>query len=269
MARRKNKREDEGMDESWLLPYADILTLLLALFIVLYSMSSVDAKKFEELSQVFNSVFVGDKGVVDNGEAIPPQDPSKEITAEDKKEDKEDKKAQKEAQDEKKAEELYSEKEQNELKKVQKRVDGYIEQNDLSEKFETSLSEEGLLITIRDTVLFDSGSASVRNTDESTAKELSDLLYMKPQREVIISGHTDNMPIRNSKYDSNWELSVSRAVNFMKLILKNDKLDPKSFSAKGFGEYQPSATNDTKEGRAKNRRVEIQIIANTKETESE
>lgn len=267
MARRKNKKEDEGMDESWLLPYADILTLLLALFIVLYSMSSVDAQKFQELSEAFNSVFVGDKGVVENGGAIPPQESSKDAPAQDKQDDED--KEHKKAQDEKKEEEIYSKKEQNELKKVQERVDGYIVKNDLSEKFETSLSEEGLLITIRDTVLFDSGSASVRGADESTAKELSDLLYMKPQREVIISGHTDNMPIRNSKYDSNWELSVSRAVNFMKLILENDELDPKSFSAKGFGEYQPSATNDTKEGRAKNRRVEIQIIANTKETESE
>src|SRR5699024_9981348 len=135
MARRKNKREDEGMDESWLLPYADILTLLLDLFIVLYSVSYEDEKKVEELSQVFNSVVVREKGVVDNGAGIPPQEPSKEITAEDEKEDNEDKEAQKEAQDGKKAEELYSEKEQNELKKVQKRVDGYIEQNDLSEKF--------------------------------------------------------------------------------------------------------------------------------------
>src|SRR5699024_615355 len=96
MARRKNKKEDEGMDESWLLPYADILTLLLALFIVLYSMSSGDDRKFQELYEGSNSVVVEDKGVVENGGAIPPQESSKDTPQQEKQddEDKEHKKPQ-------------------------------------------------------------------------------------------------------------------------------------------------------------------------------
>jgi chemotaxis protein MotB len=95
------------------------------------------------------------------------------------------------------------------------------------------------------------------------ASEIAELLIMDPPRNIIISGHTDNVPIRNSNFESNWELSVMRAVNFMKIILKNDQLDPKWFSAKGFGEFQPVAGNNTKEGRAKNRRVEILILPRT------
>lgn len=253
------------MDESWLLPYADILTLLLALFIVLYAMSSVDAQKFQELSQVFNSVFVGDKGVVDQGAAVSPDNPNEETLdiPKDKKDKpkKNDGKTDLEKQQE--AKQQYAKLENIELDKVKQRVDAYIVENNLKDKFETSLSKEGLLITIRDNVLFESGSANVRKEDEKTAKKLSKLLFMDPQREVIISGHTDNIPISNSKFESNWELSVTRALNFMKLILNGEELNPSSFSAKGFGEYQPSASNKTKEGRAKNRRVEIMILANT------
>lgn len=112
--------------------------------------------------------------------------------------------------------------------------------------------------------MFDSGRADVREEDIAVAKEISDLLVTDPPHNVIISGHTDNVPIRNSNFSSNWELSVMRAVNFMKIILENEQLDPRMFSAKGFGEFQPIASNDTEEGKAKNRRVEVLILPNGK-----
>jgi len=253
MAKKSKRKLDDHMDESWLLPYADILTLLLALFIVLFAMSSVDAQKFQQMSQVFNSVFVGDKGILEDGVAPPGDAPSTEIPLQNEEEDK-----KKDKEEDKKYD--FDIQEQAQLEKVKQRVDQYITNNKLAKQFETSLTSEGLLITIRDNVLFGSGSADVRTADEKTAKRLSELLYMDPQREIVISGHTDNIPIKNSEFDSNWELSVGRAVNFMKLILQNSELDPQSFSAKGSGEYQPVASNKTKEGRAKNRRVEILVL---------
>lgn len=147
-----------------------------------------------------------------------------------------------------------------ELKKLQDRVNEYIAANELQTQFATELTSEGLLLTIRDNVLFQSGSAVVGAKDEGIAKELSGLLEMDTPRSVIISGHTDNVPISTANYESNWELSVMRAVNFMKIILKNQNLDPRWFSAKGFGEFKPMASNDTSEGRAKNRRVEVLIL---------
>ena len=92
------------------------------------------------------------------------------------------------------------------------------------------------------------------------ADELAQLLMFDPPRNIVITGHTDNVPIKTPEFDSNWDLSVMRAVNFMKEIVSgNEELDSKYFSVKGFGEFQPIATNDTQEGRAKNRRVEVLV----------
>lgn len=259
MSKRRNKKtEDSGMDESWLLPYADILTLLLALFIVLYAMSSVDAQKFQELSRAFNSVFVGKQGILEEDEALLPdnQDNVEPMTPKDNDEDDSEEDEELNEEDLGQAERL----EVEALTEVQKRVDDYIIKNSLENRFETSLTKQGLLVTIRDHALFDSGSATVREKDKKIAMELSDLLLMDEQREVVIHGHTDNVPIHTAAYESNWELSVMRAINFMKIILVNEDLDPRYFSAKGSGEFQPIATNETKDGRAKNRRVEILIM---------
>ena len=133
----------------------------------------------------------------------------------------------------------------------------------LETQLATSLTIEGLSLTIRDNVLFNSGSADVRPEDLNIAKEISRLLEMDVPRSIIISGHTDNVPIKNANFESNWELSVMRAINFMKILLENPQLNPELFSAKGHGEFQPIASNDTEEGRAQNRRVEILILPKT------
>lgn len=236
------------MDESWLIPYADLLTLLLALFIVLFAMSSVDAVKFQQLSKAFNDVFTGGTGVLEF------QSPMPEGQMESPDERKEDVE---------KNEEANAAQDQLELKALQQKVNSYIKEKKLTDKLNTSLTDEGLLLTIRDNVLFESGRAEVRASDINVAKEIADLLIMEPPRNIIISGHTDNVPIKNARYESNWELSVMRAVEFMKIILKNENLDPRWFSAKGFGEFQPVATNDSAEGKARNRRVEILILPRT------
>lgn len=247
MARRKKKqRHEEHIDESWLVPYADILTLLLALFIVLFASSSVDAVRFQQLSNVFNQVFTSGTGFMD----FPSDSPSKEPTSPEQRTGAEDL-------------EKLGKNEQEELTEVQERVNAYIEKNDLTDKLGTNLTDEGMLISIRENVLFESGVAEVRSENRKMAKEISGLLVMDLPRNIIVSGHTDNIPIKNSKYESNWDLSVMRSVNFMKLLLENKDLDPEMFSAKGHGEFKPVASNETKKGRAKNRRVEILIVPRT------
>lgn len=238
--KKKQKRHEEHIDESWLVPYADILTLLLALFIVLFASSAVDAQKFNAMSAVFNQVFTGGAGVMDFPSATQMDNA-----------DSMDKGGGS------------GKTEQEELSDIQGKVNAYIENKDLTNKLATSLTDEGLLVTIRDNVLFESGVAEVRKADEKIAKDISALLVMDPPRSIVISGHTDNIPIKTYQFDSNWDLSVMRAVNFMKILLKNDGLDPEWFSAKGFGEFKPVASNKTAEGRAKNRRVEILIMPRT------
>ncbi|MGG0787283.1 flagellar motor protein MotB [Peribacillus simplex] len=247
MARRKKKqRHEEHIDESWLVPYADILTLLLALFIVLFASSSVDSVRFQQLSNVFNQVFTSGTGFMD----FPSDSPSNEPTSPEQRTGAED------------LEKLVKN-EQEDLMEVQERVNAYIQKNDLTDKLGTNLTDEGMLISIRENVLFESGVAEVRRENRKIAKEISDLLVMDLPRNIIVSGHTDNIPIKNYQYESNWDLSVMRSVNFMKLLLENKELDPEMFSAKGHGEFKPVASNETKKGRAKNRRVEILIVPRT------
>lgn len=240
--KKKHKHEDEHMDESWLVPYADLLTLVLALFIVLFAASSVDAQKFQQISRAFSSTFTGGTGVLEYPSPTPDGemeqlDIQKNLSSQDQKQI-----------------------EQNNLKKIQEKVNEYIQENNLESNLKTTLTNEGLLITILDNIFFDSGSATVRNKDINLAKDMSELLVMNSPRNIIVSGYTDNVPIRNSEFDSNWHLSVMRAVNFMKILVENKKLDPKAFSVKGYGEFKPVASNDTKEGRQKNRRVEVLIL---------
>lgn len=243
MARkRKHKQHDEHMDETWLIPYADLLTLLLALFIVLFAMSSVDAKKFEEIAESFNGVFTGDTSIMEYPNEIPVEEPS--ISNVNKKND------------------SNLLKENAELRALKVKIDAYINEKGLQENLKTTLTDEGLLISILNDVLFDSGSAHVKVEYEKVTQEVSNLLIMNPPRNIIISGHTDNVPMNNKEFSSNWHLSVIRAVNFMKILLENKNLDPRWFSAKGYGEFSPIATNDTTSGRKKNRRVEILILPN-------
>ena len=107
--------------------------------------------------------------------------------------------------------------------------------------------------------MFDTGESEVNPEYINLAEDISDLLVFDPPRNVVITGHTDNIPISGSKYSSNWELSVMRSVNFLKILVDKNTIDPLYFSAKGYGEFKPVASNDTVEGRAKNRRVEVLI----------
>ncbi|WP_046181097.1 flagellar motor protein MotB [Domibacillus tundrae] len=238
MAKRKrHKKHEEHVDESWLIPYADLLTLLLALFIVLFASSSVDVQKFQAIASAFNNEMEGGSGVLDF--PSPVSNPSMSET-----EEQENLKAA----------------DQKELQEMQEKMTAYIKENNLQDKVETTLNGEGLLLRIRDNVLFNSGEAEIQPAHLKNVQEISKLLVMDIPRSIIISGHTDNLPISTAQFDSNWELSAMRAVNFMKEILKNEQLDPRLFSAKGYGEYQPIASNDTDAGRAQNRRVEILIL---------
>lgn len=239
--RRKKQRKSSHINESWLLPYSDLLTLLVALFIVLFAMSEIDVEKYEKLSQVFNNEFSGGQGIFENSDS--PVDTPKEAPAETNKEEKE-------------------KRELTELEGLQKRINNYIEKSKLSEVLGTKLTDEGLLITILNNVSFDPASAKVKEEGRKIGKEVSKFLSTDPPHQIVVSGHTDDRPIHNNEFSSNWELSVMRAVNFMSLLLHNDKLDPKRFAAKGFGEQQSIVPNTSEQNRAKNRRVEVLILPN-------
>lgn len=257
--KRRHEDSEEHISESWLVPYADILTLLLALFILLYSASSLDAQKFQQLSQAFNIAFNGGKGVLENPSVIE-QGTDLESKRGGKDNDNKNGAANEQELTEEQVNQLLEQTEAD-LSELKKQIDEYIEVNGLSTSLETSLNMAQLLITIRDNALFESAETTVNPDGQKLAVSIAKMLEDYPDYNVIISGHTDNTPISNARFRSNWDLSVMRAVRFMDIILENTALDPGRFSAVGYGEHHPVASNDTPEGKAKNRRVELSIVS--------
>ena len=248
--RKRREHHDEHMDESWLLPYSDLLTLLLAAFLALLSASQIDAKKFELLKETFNETFTGAKGILENPSAVKPLSEHQTLEFTEELMDNLPSNSAMAAKAEK----------QRNLLDLKTSIDDYIKANNLTAQVNTQLNNSELMIVIRDHALFDSGSATVKPNSRSLAKALGEMLTKYSNYEVMVSGHTDNQPIRSATFPSNWDLSAQRSLNFMRLILENPSLNPSKFRSVGFGEYRPVDTNDTVEGRAKNRRVEVAIF---------
>ncbi|MFB9277548.1 flagellar motor protein MotB [Cohnella cellulosilytica] len=253
MSKKRHEPHEEHADESWLLPYSDLMTLLLALFIVLYAASSANTSKFEELSKAFKSALNSGIGILDAGGVT---------------EDNQLKRRTDDTQDrldngrKSKTREALKQEEQQNLEKLKQDLDKYIQKNGLSTQLETQLNQSQLLITIRDNALFASGSATVKTESQKLAVAIGNMLQQYPDYEILVTGHTDNQPINTYEFPSNWELSSKRAINFMKILLQNEAFDPKRFSAIGYGEFRPLESNDTEAGRAVNRRVEVSILRN-------
>ncbi|WP_036695765.1 flagellar motor protein MotB [Paenibacillus taiwanensis] len=254
----RKEHHEEHADESWLIPYADLMTLLLALFIVLYAMSAVDAQKFQEMSQAFstalNSGGAGN-GILDNNAVIPQGGRKPEEQSEEK-----DRKFETAADKAQERFALQAKQEQKQLEELQNKVNDYISKNGLTDQLNTKLNHSELKITINDSALFDSGKSDLKPGAKQLALTIGDMIKQYTGYQIVISGHTDNVPIKNSKYESNWDLSSARAVNFMKIVLGRSGLDPKLFQAVGMGEYHPVSSNNTNTGRAQNRRVEVSIL---------
>ena len=241
MSKRRKKAEDH-VDESWLIPYADIMTLLLALFIVLFAASEIDAQKFKQISDSFNSELQGGKNILDHEAAVETVIPLELLIEE-----------------ETNTPDVSLEQDFKELGELQEKIEGYIEEKGLSPRLETMLTGKGLVLKITEGILFPPGGANISEEPRKVAKEISDLLVTDMPREIHIEGHTDNVPSASVEFPTNWELSTARAINFMKVLLENEELKPEYFSATGYSEYRPIATNNTAKGRAENRRVAVLI----------
>lgn len=231
---KKNVHHEEHPDETWLIPYADMLTLLLALFIVMFAMSKVDSEKFERMSQDFNVIFSGGSGTLENGVIITPHnEPGEPIISE-------------------------SSIESNKMNEIKSVLEKEAEEAGYSDKVIVMLNREGLEVSIQDILLFKSGEAKV--VDEVTPLLLKIAEMLKQlDNEITIAGHTDNQPISSGKFRSNWDLSAMRAINVMNFMVENGGMSPEKFNIQAFGEYKPKYDNETREGRARNRRVEIII----------
>ena len=245
MKKHKKEQHEEHMDETWLVPYSDILTLLLALFIILFAAGQIDQKKYERIMAGFNSAFTGGTSVFEST-----SDLNLDIT--------DDNMGKNEEPVTTETESILAAaraREEQDMTEMKEKIDEYIKANNLTAQLETRITDEMLMISIRDYALFDSGSAMVKTEAQKLAYIIADILRAYPNYNVEVAGHTDNLPINTPEFPTNWDLSSRRSLNFMKYLLQSEGLD-------GCGEFQPIATNATEEGRTKNRRVEVNILRN-------
>ncbi|MDD5421965.1 MAG: OmpA family protein [Candidatus Omnitrophota bacterium] len=122
-------------------------------------------------------------------------------------------------------------------------------------------TSRGLIITMTNDVLFDSGKAKLKKSAHPVLNKIAGVLQESvPNRDIGVEGHTDNVPIKHSGWKSNWELSAARATSVLHYLIDNCGIQPKRLSAIGYGEFRPIESNETKAGKARNRRVEIIIL---------
>ena len=254
-ARRKRREEPEEHEnhERWLITYADMITLLMAFFIMLFTMSQLDLAKFKEFQQGFarqvgndiNIAADGGAGVLDGA-----PDPQEQILA-----------AAEQVLNEKAKVDLARKLERNRLEDVRREVTRRVEKAGLAGKVGFRLEERGLIVTIvSDDVLFDLGSAELRPAGRKVLDGMGGVLRPMPNH-VAIEGHTDNLPISGGPYGDNWVLSTARSTSVLGYLLERHNLPASRLSAAGYADQRPVKPNNTAANRAANRRVEIVILA--------
>jgi chemotaxis protein MotB len=160
----------------------------------------------------------------------------------------------------------------SELSKSRSTLEDQLSQEISDKQIKLQMMEKGLVITVVGDLLFDSGKAKIRSEAEPLLNKVAGILKTNmSQFNIGIEGYTDDQPIRHSGWKSNWELSTARALAVLHYLVNQEGLSPDRLSAIGYGEYRPVASNDSREGRQQNRRVEIVIqpkISKVKESAS-
>ena len=261
--------EEHENDERWLLTYADMITLLMALFMVLFSISSVNKSKFVTLQRALKEAFSGK--VLPGGRSIAqagsnpsnatpaPESPFPEVSPNLTGPTSETSGAtQRTAVENARAVQAAVNAETAEFAKLKAQIDSYAKAHGLASKIQTSITRRGLLIRLlTDKVAFDSGSADLKAPAKPLLNRIATLIRAEAQdRPVQVDGHTDNVPIHGGQYSDNWTLSTARATSVVRYFI-GDGLSPSRLGAGGFAYYHPVASNSTADGRARNRRVEI------------
>jgi chemotaxis protein MotB len=156
-------------------------------------------------------------------------------------------------------------KEREQFEEVKRMLQQKLRSQIADDQISLEMTDRGLVIILSDDVLFDSGKAEIKEKARPVLDNVASIIKSKvPDKDIGVSGHTDNVPIKHSHWKSNWELSSSRATNVLHYLVKRG-VSPDKLSATGYGEHKPVASNATVSGRAKNRRVEIVILPDFQE----
>lgn len=252
---------DGGGGLRWLLTYADLITLLVAFFVIMYAMSQTDAKKFKAVAgamkEAFNTQGGGRSLINENPGTVLIERPDANGDSK-----KLDQLTMEKLAQEKLQEQNVQKKDEAEFSKVQEQVNKYAQEQGIGNLIITSIDERGLIISVQDTVFFDTGKAQLQPRARDVLDKVAKIIYPLPNP-IRIEGHTDNVPIKTAEYPDNWRLSTDRAVAVLMYFQNTHGFKPIKLSAAGYGEYRPKADNSTESGRAINRRVDIVILRTT------
>ncbi|MCB5195619.1 flagellar motor protein MotD [Deefgea salmonis] len=245
---RKQRHEEHENHERWLVSYADFITLLFAFFVVMYAISSVNEGKYKVLSNSLVDAFKPQQNppaVQLDNQAIKGSPPQIKL-------------APQTSPNNPKLEQQ-TQKMKGMANDLRESLGSLIDQG----KVKVTQSKRGIAVEISDSILFDTGRADLQASSEDALSTIADLVKGSDNL-IQVEGHTDNQPIRAGQFPSNWELSAARAASVVRLF-EQAGVAPQRMAAIGFGEFRPMDTNDAAQGRAKNRRVTLNILADNKD----
>ncbi|HEX4022986.1 MAG TPA: flagellar motor protein MotB [Acidobacteriaceae bacterium] len=240
----RKKKHDHVNHERWLVSYADFITLLFAFFVVLFASSQSDKRKAQQVEHAIHSAFQT-MGIFPATSTSPNLDsiagaPNTATVV--------------------MGEDLdASPKTMADLQKMKARLDNLLAEEIAHRTVTVEVGRDGLVISLRAAGFFETASATPIPDSMHTLLAIGSALAVTPY-DVRIEGHTDNVPIHDSEFPSNWELSTGRATKLAQIFIENSHVAPSRLSAAGYAEYHPIASNATAEGRSRNRRVDIIVL---------
>lgn len=270
MARKKKQAPGSPGSPAWMNTFSDLMNLLLCFFVVLFSMSSVDADKYEQVAASLSSsfsIFDGGSSALEEGQLISSgisqlNDLSKNQTniGTNTQNNESTIKPSKEQ-----AEEQLKEEQKKDVEALYEEVSETTQENQVEQYVSVSIDDDYscVVLTLSGSVLFESGSAEIMKSSIPILSRVGDILKIYDDKQIWIEGHTDNKPIQNSSFKNNMQLSAARSLSVWEYMVSNKNLNPHTLLTIGRSQYNPIASNKTAAGRAKNRRVSIKIFTNT------
>lgn len=257
----KRKPDEPKGSPAWMNTFADLMNLLLCFFVLLFSMSTVDAEKFEKMVASFQNTFsilpnggssIGDGTLISSGV-------SQLEMLDSYYKDKANSETDQETDEENDVVEEYKEQALEESEKMSEQLEDAIARYGIQDQVEVDFNAQYVMLNMNGALLFDSGHAEIRSEAYPLIDKLGKLIEPYQDNIIEVEGHTDNVPIHSVKYEDNDVLSFYRARAVTDYLRDITTVEPAHLKASGRGEYVPIADNTTQEGRARNRRVIIKI----------
>lgn len=235
MARNRKNNKNDDTESNWMTTFSDMMTLLMTFFVLLYSMSTIDAQKFQA---AVNSLREN-MGILSGGRTVSEQPMVESGSL---------------------GSEITPSPHEN-LTVARKEIQQYIQEKNIQDRVNMEMTQRGLVVRFTGQILFEVGEANIRDEGREVLDKVATVLKERPNN-VMIEGHTDDLPINTEEFPTNWELSTARATEVIKYFIEDPGINPERLSAAGYSKYRPIKPNNSPKNRAINRRIEV-VILNT------